>query len=196
MLVVGAGNGTDVAVALRRGARHVDAVEIDPQLLHLGETLHPNHPYSDPRVSKYVDDGRAFLERTDKRYDLIVFALPDSLTLIAGQSSLRLESYLFTLEAFRSARAHLKPGGAFAMYNFYRRQWLVDRFAGSLAKAFGHAPCVDELHENAQLGPMANLTVGRAASAVRCAHPWQPRGDVPAPATDDHPFPTCVRAPS
>lgn len=189
VLVVGAGNGADVAVALRRGAQHVDAVEIDPKLLHLGETLHPNHPYQDPRVTTHVDDGRAFLERTSKRYDLIVFALPDSLTLIAGQSSLRLESYLFTLEAFRSARAHLNEHGAFAMYNFYRQQWLVDRFAGSLAKAFGHPPCVDELHENAQLGPMANLTVGRVASAVRCARVWRPHGDVPAPATDDHPFP-------
>jgi hypothetical protein len=75
------------------------------------------------------------------------------------------------------------------MYNFYRQQWLVDRFAGSLQQAFGHAPCVDELHESAQLGPMANLTVGRSASAVRCAHTWRPHGDVPAPATDDHPFP-------
>ncbi len=189
VLVVGAGNGADVAVALRRGAQHVDAVEIDPKLLHLGETLNPNHPYSDPRVTTHIDDGRAFLGRTNKHYDLIVFALPDSLTLIAGQSSLRLESYLFTLEAFRSARAHLKPHGAFAMYNFYRQQWLVDRFAGSLAKAFGHPPCVDELRESAQLGPMANLTVGRASAAVKCANPWQPHGDVPPPATDDHPFP-------
>jgi hypothetical protein len=189
VLVVGAGNGADVAVALRHGARHVDAVEIDPKLLHLGQTLHPNHPYQDPRVTTHVDDGRAFLGRTSKHYDLIVFALPDSLTLIAGQSSLRLESYLFTLEAFRSARAHLKEHGAFAMYNFYRQQWLVDRFAGSLDKAFGHPPCVDELHESAQLGPMANLTVGKTASAVRCAHVWKPHGDVPAPATDDHPFP-------
>lgn len=51
--------------------------------------------------------------------DLILVALPDSLTLVAGQSSLRLESYLFTKEALAAARDRLKPDGEFAMYNFY-----------------------------------------------------------------------------
>src|SRR5690606_11403249 len=32
VLIVGAGSGTDVAIALSKGARHVDAVEIDPKL--------------------------------------------------------------------------------------------------------------------------------------------------------------------
>jgi len=36
VLVVGAGNGNDVAVALSEGARHVDAVEIDPEIQALG----------------------------------------------------------------------------------------------------------------------------------------------------------------
>ena len=78
-------------------------------------------------MTTYVNDGRAFLERTDKKYDLILFALPDSLTLVSGASALRLESYLFTEEAIQSAREHLAPGGAFSMYNYYREQWLVDR---------------------------------------------------------------------
>ena len=57
---------------------------------------------------------------------MILFALPDSLTLVAGQSSLRLESYLFTLQAVQAAKAHLNPGdGLFAMYNYYRTPWSV-----------------------------------------------------------------------
>ena len=132
VLIVGAGSGTDVAIALSEGARHIDAVEIDPKLQQIGADLHPDHPYQDPRVSVHINDGRAFLEQTDANYDLILFALPDSLTLVSGQSSLRLESYLFTLQAMESARDHLKPGGAFAMYNFYREDWLVDRLAGTL----------------------------------------------------------------
>ena len=44
----------------------------------------PDHPYDDPRVDVHINDGRAFLERTDTKYDLIIFALPDSLTLVAG----------------------------------------------------------------------------------------------------------------
>jgi hypothetical protein len=92
VLIVGAGSGSDVALALAHGAEHIDAVEIDPKLLEIGFTQHPNRPYDDPRVTPYVNDGRAFLRNTDKKYDLIIFALPDSLTLVSQQSSVRLES--------------------------------------------------------------------------------------------------------
>ena len=66
---------------------------------------------------------------TDKKYDLILFALPDSLTLVSGASQIRLESFLFTDRAIEEARDHLKPDGAFAMYNYYR-ELLADRPAG------------------------------------------------------------------
>ncbi len=46
----------------------------------------------------------------------------DSLSLHSGYSSLRLESFLFTEQAFRDIKARLKPGGVFAMYNFYRQR--------------------------------------------------------------------------
>ena len=144
MLIVGAGSGTDVAIALSKGAKHVDAVEIDPRILRdRRRDATPTAPYHDPRVTAHVNDGRAFLERTDKKYDLILFALPDSLTLVSGASQIRLESFLFTEQALDAARDHLKPGGAFAMYNYYREDWLIDRLAGTAAAAFGHTPCVD-----------------------------------------------------
>ena len=105
--------------------------------------LHPDHPYQDPRVSVHINDGRAFLEQTDTKYDLILFALPDSLTLVSGQSSLRLESYLFTREAMEPARDHLKPGGAFAMYNFYREPgWST----ATRARCRGLRPCAVRRH--------------------------------------------------
>lgn len=185
VLIIGAGNGNDVATALAKGAQHVDAVEIDPRLLQLGEELHPDHPYADRRVAAHVEDGRAFLEQTNATYDLIVFALPDSLTLVAGQSSIRLESYLFTLQAIQAARDHLAPGGAFTMYNFYRERWLVDRYAGTLEAAFGQVPCVDD----AGSGQLVALTVAPDPADLSCDTPWLAAGPVPPPATDDHPFP-------
>jgi SAM-dependent methyltransferase len=181
VLVVGAGTGTDVALALAHGAQRVDAVEIDPRIQQIGAQLHPDHPYQDARVHVYVDDGRAFLERTDAKYDTIVFALPDSLTLVAGASQLRLESYLFTVEALRSARDHLAPGGSFSMYNFYREDWLVGRLARTAAEAFGHEPCVDTLNAT-----QAVITVGLTAADQRCTVAAIPAG--PPPATDDRPF--------
>ena len=186
VLVIGAGSGNDVAAALRRGAEHVDAVEIDPRLMEIAERNHPEDPYGDPRVDTHVDDGRAFLERSDDRWDRILLALPDSLTLVQGQSSLRLESYLFTEEAVRSARDHLAPGGVFAMYNWYRQDWLVDRYAETLAAVFDQPPCVSRLGNN-----LAVLVASDEAVALDCPadEVWaSPRG-APEPVSDDHPFP-------
>ena len=144
VLIVGAGTGTDVALALSKGAKHVDAVEIDPRIQQIGTELNPNDPYADPRVSVHIDDGRAFLSRSDDTYDLILFALPDSLTLVSGASQLRLESYLFTEESMAAARDHLTDDGVFAMYNYYREPWLINRLAGTLEQVYGHDPCLDE----------------------------------------------------
>ncbi|MEU7858150.1 spermidine synthase [Nonomuraea sp. NPDC049141] len=186
VLIVGAGSGTDVAIALSKGAAHVDAVEIDPKLRELGGSLHPDRPYDDPRVTTHVTDGRAFLERTGDKYDLILFALPDSLTLVSGASSLRLESYLFTEEAMRAARAHLKPTGTFSMYNYYRESWLVDRLASTVQSAFGHKPCVDVV---STAGQQAVITAGATPSAQRCAGEWAgAAAGTPPPTGDDRPF--------
>ncbi len=185
VLIVGAGTGTDVAIALRQGVQHVDAVEIDPTLLRFGRQHSPDRAYADPRVTAHVDDGRAFLERTNTRYDLILFALPDSLTLVSGASSLRLESYLFTEEAVRVARDHLAPGGAFAMYNYYREHWLVDRLAGTLDDVFGHAPCI---YDTPKAPNFAVLVVGHAPADQRCQVTWQRPASVVSPSTDDKPF--------
>src|SRR5271157_3758959 len=184
VLIVGAGTGDDVANALREGAKHIDAVEIDPELYQLGKRLNPDHPYQNPRVTVHINDGRAFLQQTHAKYDMILFALPDSLTLVSGQSSLRLESYLFTLQAVETARAHLNPGdGLFAMYNYYRTRWLRDRLANTLEVAYGHAPCAD--NEGFSLS-MLSITINQ--SAMHCSTVWQRPANVVPPATDDHPF--------
>ena len=54
VLVVGAGTGNDVALALAKGATHVDAVEIDPKILDLGRRLPPGSTLRRPAS----DDSR------------------------------------------------------------------------------------------------------------------------------------------
>lgn len=202
VLVIGAGGGNDVSVALSKGAKHVDAVEIDPRLYDLGKSNHPDRPYDDPRVDVHIDDGRAFMERTSSRYDLIVLALPDSLTLVSGQSALRLESYLFTKQAMATARDRLAPGGIFAMYNYYRQPWLLDRYGNTLDQVYGQPPCLQTMvpafGENGI--DLDAFIAGGTPETVRCteagrAAVWSPTGKAPAPATDDHPYPY-LRTPS
>ena len=161
VLIVGSGTGNDAAVALSEGARHVDTVEIDPLLVRLGD-MHPNHPYSNPRLTAHIDDGRAFLQDTSKHYNLILFALPDSLTALAGQSGIRLESYLLTLQSLEAVRAHLAPGGTFAMYNYYA-PFLESRYASTIEDAFGRTPCTE-------VGP----PLGGRRLAVLTVHPAGP----------------------
>ncbi len=113
--VVGAGTGNDVAAALRAGAGHVDAIEIDPGILMLGKVSHPEHPYSSPRVHAVANDARSFLRTTDQRYDLIVYGLLDSHTLLSQASSVRLDSFVYTVQGLREARARLQPDGVISL---------------------------------------------------------------------------------
>jgi hypothetical protein len=113
--IVGAGAGNDVAAALRSGARHVDAIEIDPAILLAGKMYHPEKPYDDPRVRSIVNDARTFLRSTKDRFDLIVYGMLDSHTLLSAASSVRLDSFVYTVEGLREAREKLKENGVLSL---------------------------------------------------------------------------------
>jgi hypothetical protein len=191
VLIIGSGNGNDAAVALKRGDQHIDAIEIDPRILDIGTRLHPDRPYQDPRVTATVDDGRAFLRNSPKKYDLIIFAQPDSLALFSTANGIRLESFLFTREAFASVRDHLTSNGLFVLYNYYWQPWLVDRLGAMLASTFGQAPIVSYYNQFA--GHAAVLAAGPALAATGGTPPGgqSERLDPvspPRPASDDWPF--------
>ncbi len=141
-LILGAGSGSDVSTALAFGVKSITAVEIDPTIQQLGVRFNPDQPYSDPRVRAVINDGRSFLQNDTGKYDLIIFALPDSLTLTSSNTSLRLESFLLTEESIRAARAHLTNNGLVVFYNFYRQNWLVQKLANMAGHAFNQEPLV------------------------------------------------------
>jgi spermidine synthase len=140
VLIVGAGTGNDVAAALRHGAKHVDAVEIDPVIQRLGREFHPEHPYSSPRVTVHINDARAFLKQTHDKYDLIVFGYLDAHTLISSYSSLRLDNYVYTVQSFQEARQLLKDGGSLVLAFGSGKTFVTDRMYATLANAFGVVP--------------------------------------------------------
>lgn len=191
VLVIGAGTGNDVAVALQYGAQHVDAVEIDPAIQQIGIDQHPLKPYADPRVTRYVNDGRAFLRTTTKHYDLVIFALPDSLTLVASTGNVRLESFLFTVEAFQSVRDHLTPDGTFVLYNSYREPWLVTKIGSMLETAFGAKPILRIYNASEAVfavGTPITALNGGAPPGDEVAPMPTVTGPAPTEATDDWPF--------
>lgn len=184
-LIIGAGSGTDTSCALYHGVEDITAVEIDPVIVRLGQKLHPMKPYSDPRVRIVIDDARAFLRNSSETYDLIVYALPDSLTLTSSFANLRLESYLFTVECFREVKRHLSPDGILIMYNFYREDWLVDKISQMLADAFGYPPAVLKYSSKARA---AIYLIGGRLSQLEMKIPMARVDGSLKPATDDWPF--------
>jgi hypothetical protein len=109
--VVGAGTGNDVAAALRNGCGSVTAVEIDPTIVYLGQRLHPERPYADPRTRLEVNDARTYLRQTDRQFDLIIYGLLDSHTNLGAMTNVRLDSFVYTVQGFREAVARLKADG-------------------------------------------------------------------------------------
>ncbi len=189
-LVVGAGGGNDVAVALSHGVQQIDAVEIDPRIIELGQNYHPENPYADPRVTVYIDDARSFLAKTTKKYDIVIFALPDSLVLASSSSSVRLESYLFTQESFESVKAHLKPNGMFVLYNYYRNEWLIDKIKSMLGDVFGEPPLAYRYTEP-KFKYFATLFAGPRAKELEPSTPGltqAPPAEKFVPASDNWPF--------
>ncbi len=181
VLIIGAGSGTDVAYSLAAGATRVDAVEIDPEILRAGEQFHPSQPYADPRVHAHVNDGRAHMQHTDQRYDLIIFALPDSLASLSNFANIRLESFLFTMESFQQAQKLLKEDGVVVLYNYYRKQWLAEKLADMLTEVFGHPPIV-RVYSGEHGGMLVAMAVGQGITG-------EPReGELHTFATDNWPF--------
>ena len=140
VLVIGAGSGNDVATALIYGAKHVDAVEIDPVIAELGTKYHPSEAYKDPRVNLVINDARAFMTNTDRKYDLIVFALTDSLVKVSPMAQLRLENYIFTEQAVKTAYELLKKDGNLVFYNFYRMPWIKEKIERMIYTCTGRYP--------------------------------------------------------
>lgn len=111
-LIIGAGGGIDILRALRAGAEHITAVEVNPAVV--AATRH----YADynggvldlPQVELIEGDARSFVERTDQRYDTIYLNLVYTQAVEPASQAL-VENYIFTTEAFQAYLDHLTPGG-------------------------------------------------------------------------------------
>lgn len=123
-LVIGAGGGWDVLGALKAGASHVDAVEIDRHVVHAATErwadFAGNLYTEDPRVDVHVAEGRHFVERRpDARWDRIVLAGVDTFAATQAGAFALAENFLYTREALGTFHDHLQPGGRL----FLTRWW-------------------------------------------------------------------------
>lgn len=168
VLIIGAGAGNDAAGAIRRNLisgpdglkiedpeqkiPKVDAVEIDPTIVEIGQKYHHEKPYKNQNVNVIVDDGRSFMKKTDKKYDLVIMSLADSHTLSSSLSNLRLDHYLYTEESFAQIKNLLKDDGVLFLTFEVTRPWIGDRLNRGLVDVFNQEPIIFEVRSRGVFG--------------------------------------------
>jgi spermidine synthase len=188
VLIVGSGMGNDVAAALRGRAASVDAVEIDPVILDFGKQLHPERPYQDAKVNTVVDDARAYFNESQEEYDAIIFGFLDSHTLLSGMSTVRLDSFVYTIESFEQVRQHLADDG-YAVVSFATSApWIEERIGRMLGAVFG----ADNVYAHWGIAGTTFLAGSVTTEQLSAAQltPWQSdpsESDLPV-TTDDWPY--------
>jgi spermidine synthase len=140
ILVLGAGMGNDVAAAVRNTKANVVAVEIDPTILRLGRALHFEKPYDSSRVRVVEDDARSFMHNSHERFDLILFSLLDSHTTNSNYTNIRIDNYVYTVEALKEARDLLNSDGLLIIKFEAQNDWIAGRLDALLTRVFGVRP--------------------------------------------------------
>ncbi len=146
-LIVGAGSGNDAAGGVRQGVKKVISVEIDPAIISLGRSLHPEQPYTSPTVRVVNDDARSFFATTDEKFDVISFGLLDSHTTTALTNA-RLDHYVYTRESITRAKSLLADSGIMVLTFEAKKLYIADRMARVLQETFGEAPIIFRIPES------------------------------------------------
>ncbi len=131
--IIGPGGGKDVLFALLAGSRDITAAEVSPSTVDAVRAFSDfnGHLFSQPEVKVVVDEGRSYLRRGDRQYDMIY--LSEVISLSAERSSYMLaENYIYTVEAFQDYVAHLATGGVLAL-KLYDELTLTRAFTTAVA---------------------------------------------------------------
>jgi hypothetical protein len=135
-LILGGGCGNDASAALRMGVKDIYAIEIDPFIAILGKRLHEERPYLAPNVHLYIDDARAFIRKTDRKFDLITFGYLDAHKVLSQFSSVRLDNFIYTKESFKDIRDHLSADGMMSLTYLVFREWIGSKLYAGLRNVF------------------------------------------------------------
>ena len=116
VLIIGAGGG--MGALSFEDARRLAIVELDPGVVEL-----MSGPFAEyngglyQRIPAMAMDGRAFLDATVERFDLIIYEGTDFTVTAVPRSPVEVENYLYTREGLDRALGRLTLGGAIVMIN-------------------------------------------------------------------------------
>jgi spermidine synthase len=114
VLILGAGGGSDLLLALRYQTPRITVLEPNRQIIHLMKNQfgpYSGHIYSRPEITVKISDGRQFLHDTEAAFDLVHLSLLASRSAASGGSHGAMENYLLTTEAFGQVLSCLTEDG-------------------------------------------------------------------------------------
>ncbi|PAB58613.1 spermine/spermidine synthase domain-containing protein [Anaeromicrobium sediminis] len=119
-LVIGSGGGKDVLFALLGESENIDAVEINTSTIEAVNSFRDfsGDIYNRPEVNVYNQDGRNFIENSNKKYDNIYLSMVMTNAIENTMYSLS-ENYIYTYEAVEKYFGNLNENGklSFMMHN-------------------------------------------------------------------------------
>jgi hypothetical protein len=145
VMIIGAAGGHEILTSLYYKARHIDAIELNPVTYELVTDRFADfngHIAERPNVNYVNGDGRSFLARSDKQYDLVWYPAPDSYSATNAASAgafVLSESYLYTSNAIKDSFDHLRPDGIvaaqFGEVNYGAKPNRTTRYVGTARHA-------------------------------------------------------------
>jgi hypothetical protein len=114
ILILGAGTGSDILQAYYHAIKHIDAVELNSQVLELVKEKYADFAgriYSSANLNLHIDEARGFVATTKNTYDLINISLLDAFGASAAGLYSMAENYLYTGEAIKEYLQHVNPNG-------------------------------------------------------------------------------------
>jgi len=119
-LVIGCGGGVDILIGLYHNARSVIGVDVNPHTIHLIKDRYRDfagNVYNRPDVELIVAEGRYFLSRDQRKFDVIQLSGVDTWAAVHTGANALTESFIYTSAAFDQYLGHLKEDG---LVNFSR----------------------------------------------------------------------------
>jgi spermidine synthase len=114
----------------------MDGIEIDPEIIHVGEQYFGISSSELPNLTTYAQDGRYVLNQLDAQYDVVA---------IDAYRPPYIPWHLTTVEFFREIKSHLTSNGVVAI-NVGRTpsdRRLVDALSATLAEVYPSVHAVD-----------------------------------------------------
>lgn len=112
--IIGSSGGREVLLALNNDPASVTAIEMDPTICEIVSKTYADYIgniFKDPRVHLVCDEGRSYIKRSDKKFD-IIHQINNFTPIAMASGAINLsESYLLTTEAFNEYFEHLKEDG-------------------------------------------------------------------------------------